>query len=178
MLVAQFAASPSENTDGDTTMVLVASLDQYSSSLLFSTLNGNTKDNLNHYISISVPIKHYQPNSILYDDNMISAQWTAIYDSGDTIVGYGCSFEVLKGLHNVTHLDSKGRLFVLVYGFGSGHAYTYPAGFIFSSEGIISVYHIFTLHVTLALELRFSADIYIITEGDGNVHTKTNIKER
>ena len=133
-LVGQFPASPNENTDGDTTMVLVASLNQYSNSLLFSTLNGTTEDNLNHYISISVPIEYYQPNSILYDDNMIYAQWTAIYDSGDTIVGYGCSFEVLKGLHNVTHLDSKGRLFVMVYGFGTGRAYAYPAGFTFSSE--------------------------------------------
>ena len=158
VLVGQFAASPSENTDGDTTMVLVASLDQYSSSLLFSTLNGNTKNNLNHYISISVPIKYYQPNSILYDDNMISAQWTAIYDSGDTIVGYGCSFEVLKGLHNVTHLDSEGRLFVMVYGFGTGHAYAYPAGFTFSSEGgqliIFSISYIYTsCHFSTGIEI-------------------------
>ena len=159
VLVGQFAASPNGSIDGDTTMVLVASLDQYTESFFFLTLNEST-DRLCHYISISVPVKYYQPNSILYDDNMISTQWTAIYDSGNTIVGYGCSFEVLKGLHKVTHLDSKGRLFVMVYGFGTAHAYAYPAGFTFSSHGgqliIFSIIFIYTsCHISTGFQQIF-----------------------
>ena len=126
VLVGQFAASPSDNTDGDTTMVLVASLDQYSNSFLFSTLNSSS---LTHFISISISREYFDPDSILYDDVSIDTEWTAIYDVENRIVGHGCVFEVLQGLHTVAHLDCIGCLFVMVYGFGTGRAYGYPAGF-------------------------------------------------
>ena len=129
VLVGQFAASPSDNTDGDTTMVLVASLDQYSNSFLFLTLNGT---NLNHYISISVPIEYFNPDDILYDGELIDVEWTAIYDGENNTIGYGCSFEVSQAIHTV---DSKGRLFVMVYGFHALRAYAYAAGYMFSPEG-------------------------------------------
>ena len=132
VLVGQFAASPSDNTDGDTTMVLVASLDQYSNSFLFSTLNGTSQDNLNHYISISVPSEYFNRDNILYDGEIIDIEWTAIYDGGNNTIGYGCSFEVSQAIHTV---DSKGRLFVMVYGFDEGRAYAYAAGYMFSPEG-------------------------------------------
>ena len=128
VLVGQFAASPSDNTDGDTTMVLVASLDQYSNSFLFSTLNETSQDNLKHYISISIPS---ETDELFYDGELIDIVWTAIYDGGNNTIGYGCSFEVSQAIHTV---DSKGRLFVMVYGSRKGRAYAYAAGFMFSPE--------------------------------------------
>ena len=65
VLAGQFAANPKGNTDGDTTMVLVVSLDQYSNSFFFTTLNSS---GLTHYISISVSSEYFDPDSILYDD--------------------------------------------------------------------------------------------------------------
>ena len=133
VLVGQFAASPKGNTDGDTTMVLVASLDQYSNSFFFSTLNSS---GLTHYISISVSsdYMYFDPDSILYDDISIETEWTAIYDDENGIIGYGCAFEVLQGLHTVAHMDCIGCLFVMVYGSTTGRTYSYPAGLTLSSK--------------------------------------------
>ena len=134
VLVGQFAASQTGDLDGDTTMVLVASLDQYSNQFLFTTLNltNNHENNVKHYISVSVPVEYYKPNDILYDGDVIDTEWRAIYDSGNNVIGYGCSFEVSPEVHKV---DSKGLVFVMIYGFGSRRAYAYPAGFTFPSEG-------------------------------------------
>ena len=134
VLVGQFAASQTGDSDGDTTMVLVASLDQYSNQFLFTTLNltNNHENNVKHYISVSVPVEYYKPNDILYDGDVIDTEWRAIYDSGNNVIGYGCSFEVSPEVHKV---DSKGLVFVMIYGFGSRRAYAYPTGFTFPSEG-------------------------------------------
>ena len=131
VLVGQFAASLKGNTDGDITMVLVVSLDQYSNSFFFSTLNSS---GLTHYISISVSSEYFDPDSILYDDISIETEWTTIYDDENRIIGYGCAFEVLQGLHTVAHMDCIGCLFVMVYGSTTGRAYSYPAGLTLPSK--------------------------------------------
>ena len=135
VLVAQFPYSPNGNTDGDTTMILVASIDQYSREF-YSEITGTVH---NDYISISVPVNHYDPNGILYDEQVIeNAEWKPIYDIYDTVVGYGCRLSVSTGLHTVKHTNTDGRLFVMVYGFGIAKAYGYPAGLTFdSSKGIM-----------------------------------------
>ena len=61
VLVGQFPYSPDGNTDGDTTMILVASTDQYySNEITFWTLNSSSSSNndMHHHISITVPAKH------------------------------------------------------------------------------------------------------------------------
>ena len=131
VLVGQFPYSPNGNTDGDTTMILVASTDQYySNEIIFWTLNSSNND-MHHHISITVPVEHYNINTILYDGETIDNNcWRPIYGLYNETVGYGCSLSVTAGHHNVS--ITNGRLFVMVYGFGTGSAYGYPAGVQFS----------------------------------------------
>ena len=119
------------NTDGDTTMILIASTDQYSNEFTFLISSSSTTD----YISITVPTDYYSLDSIIYDDQVINGnEWQPVYDiDNSTIVGYGCNMVVTSGLHTLLHTDSEGKFFVLVYGFGSGRAYGYPAGLTFPS---------------------------------------------
>ena len=134
VLVGQFPYSPDGNTDGDTTMILVASTDQYSNSFTFWTPDTT----INNHISITIPVEHYNPNDVIYDGKPVNCT-EAIYDNEKmSIVGYGCSLSVSSGLHSVYHVNQAGRLFVMVYGFGIRRAYGYPAGLTFdSSKGII-----------------------------------------
>ncbi len=105
VLVTQFPFSPSGNTDGDTTMILVASVDQYSREFYFDTTDTVHKD----YISISIPVNHYDPNGILYDEQVIdNAEWKPIYDIYDIVVGYGCRLSVSTGVHTVKHTNTNG----------------------------------------------------------------------
>ena len=134
VLVGQFPYSPNGNTDGDTTMILVASTDQYySNKITFWTLNSSSSSNngINHHISITVPVEHYNINTILYDGEAIDSNcWRPIYGLYNETVGYGCSLSVTAGHHTVS--ITNGRLFVMVYGFKIGRAYGYPAGIQFS----------------------------------------------
>ncbi len=132
VLVGQFPYSPNGNTDGDTTMILVASTDQYySNEITFWTLNSSSSNNGNHHhISISVPVEHYSINTLLYDGEAIDSNcWRPIYSLYNETVGYWCSLSVTAGHHNVS--ITNGRLFVMVYGFGTGRAYGYPTGIQF-----------------------------------------------
>ena len=128
ILVGQFPYSPQGNTDGDTTMILIASVDQYSNSFTFWTTGES--------ISIMIPANVFNANeSVLHNGILVKCeQWSVIYDiDNSTIVGYGCGLEVTEGHHTVSHVDSNGRLFIIVYWFGIGKAYGYPAGLTFSS---------------------------------------------
>ena len=133
VLVGQFPYSPNGNTDGDTTMILVASTDQYSNSFTFWTPNTG----IHNHISITIPVEHYDLNNVIYDGQPLNCT-EAIYDNDEiSIVGYGCSLSVSPGLHSIYHVNPAGRLFVMVYGFGIRRAYGYPAGLTFdSSKGI------------------------------------------
>ena len=136
VLVGQFPYSPIDNTDGDTTMILVASTDQYSNVFTFMTLNNTLKDNIDYFITVAVPIEHFEETRILYDKEILaSAEWSPIYNiDNDTLVGYGTSFSIKAGYHTVSHSQPNGLCFVIVYGFHNGRAYGYPAGFTFPNE--------------------------------------------
>ena len=134
VLVGQFPYSPKGNSDGDTTMILVASVDQYSNHFTFWTLNktnGNTK--ITHYINIIVPMQYYSNGTdVIYDGSTIESEWKPISDIKNETVGYGYRAEVSEGQHQVSHIDPAGRLSIMVYGFTTGHAYGYTAGIQFS----------------------------------------------
>ena len=61
-----------------------------------------------------------------------SHAWTAIYNSGGAVVGYGCHRSVTGGTtHVVSHNNPDGKLAVVVYGWNaSDHesSYGYHAG--------------------------------------------------
>ena len=134
VLVGQFPYSPKGNSDGDASMILVASVDQYSNNFTFWTLNktnGNAK--ITHYISIIVPMQYYSNGTdINYDGSIIESEWKPILDIRNKTVGYGYRAEVSEGQHQVSHTDPAGRLSIMVYGFTTGHAYGYTAGIQFS----------------------------------------------
>ena len=134
VLVGQFPYSPKGNSDGDTTMILVASVDQYSSNFTFWTLNktnGNAK--ITHYINIIVPMQYYSNGTdVIYDGSTIESEWKPILDIRNKTVGYGYRAEVSEGQHQVSHTDPAGHLSIMVYGFTTGHAYGYTAGIQFS----------------------------------------------
>ena len=142
VLVGQFHYSSDENTKGDTTMILVASFDQYLNDFTFWTLNTSTaSDQMTHYISVVVPSEHFNhtTTSILYDGSPIENEWKPIFNlNNKTIIGYGCAVEVSRGQHQVSHTDPTCRLFVTVYAFTetsiSPRAYGYPVGMFFSTS--------------------------------------------
>ena len=157
VLVGQFPYSPIDNTDGDTTMIMVASTDQYSNSFTFWTPDTE----INNHISIMIPVKHYDLNNVIYDGRPLNCI-EAIYDNDNkSIVGYGCSLSVSTGLHSIYHVNQAGRLFVMVYGFISKGAYGYPAGLTFdSSKGSELSYDYLLIFSYIII---FSAGIKILT---------------
>ena len=122
---------------GDPIISILPSLNQYTNSYRFFSLN--TSDFNIHQISVSVLAQYYQPNSIRLDGQAITATWSAIYNSGGTVVGYGCRQSVTGGVsHTVSHDNPNGKLAVLVHGWNSAslRAYGYLAGLSFKSGKI------------------------------------------
>ena len=142
VLVGQFPYSPEENKDTDTTMVLVASVDQYSNSFNFWT-----PDMHSNYISITVSTEYYDNNSILYDGEPLETMWRPISDSTNRTVGYGCALNISAGRHEILHSNPNGCLFVMAYGFSRdtyrSYSYGYPVGLTFnSSRGMLSLLNV------------------------------------
>ena len=135
VLVGLFRYSTADIETGDTVMVLVPSIDQYSNNILFSTHNDTTKKNTNdlmiHFISIVVPKEYFKANEMYYDDILIDATWSPIYYN-QQIKGYGCSFQInpVAQSHFVNGADEETYFFVMVYGFRTGRSYGYLAGLI------------------------------------------------
>ncbi len=81
VLVGQFRYSTGVDV-GDTVMILVPSLDQYSNDIILSTHNTSiTTATTDHYITIIVPVEYYKPNAIYYDDTPVESdghQFTTI----------------------------------------------------------------------------------------------------
>ena len=134
ILVTQLGLGGSLDGNGDSVVSIVPPLIQYTDRYSFTSLNTS---NFNvHQVSVSVLPEYYQPESIRLDGHPIQSNWTAIYNSGDTVVGYGCHISVTGGVaHTVSHDNPSGKLAVLVYGWNtvSQSGYSYPAGLSFKS---------------------------------------------
>ena len=134
VLVTQLGVGGGIDGTGDSVISIVPPLIQYTDRYSFTSRNTS---NFNiHQVSISVLPKYYQPESIRLDDHPIQSNWTAIYNSGGTVVGYGCHISVTGGVaHTVSHDNPSGKLAVLVYGWNtvSQSGYSYPAGLSFKS---------------------------------------------
>ena len=126
VLVSQLGIGGGTDNIGDPIISILPSLDQYINRYSFFSLN--TTDFNIHQISVSVLAQNYQPSSIRLDGQPISCTWNAIYNSGGTVVGYGCTKSVTGGTtHVVSHSNPDAKLAVLVYGWnfntlrGYGH---------------------------------------------------------
>ena len=134
ILVTQLGLGGSLDGNGDSVVSIVPPLIQYVDRYSFTSLNTS---NFNiHQVSVSVMPEYYQPESIRLDGHPIQSNWTAIYNSGGTVVGYGCHMSVTGGVtHTVSHDNPSGKLAVLVYGWStvSQSGYSYLAGLSFKS---------------------------------------------
>ena len=134
VLVSNLGISSNDNI-GDPIISILPSLDQYANRYSFFSLN--TTDFNVHQISVSVLAQYYQPSSIRLDGQPISCSWNAIYNSGGTVVGYGCTKSVTGGTtHVVSHNNPDAKLSVLVYGWNASNhesSYGYHTGLGFNS---------------------------------------------
>ena len=135
VIVSQLGIGGTLDGIGDPIISIVPSLDQYTNHYSFSTLN-STQFSI-HQISVSVLPQYYQPSKIFLDGQPITATWSQIYNSGGTVVGYGCNLSVTAGVvHTVHHDNPTGKLAVMVYGWNFPprmRGYGYLAGLSFSS---------------------------------------------
>ena len=134
VMVSQLGIGGGGDNIGDPIISIIPSLDRYTNSYTFFSLN--TSEFNIHQISVSVLAQYYQPNSIRLDGQAITATWSAIYNSGGTVVGYGCRQSVTGGVsHTVSHDNPSGKLAVLVHGWNSGtqRGYGYLAGLSFNA---------------------------------------------
>ena len=134
IFVTQLGIGGQQDGIGRPVITTVPSLDQYTDRYTFSSLN--TSDFTIHQISVSVLPEYYQPNNIKLDGNPLQTNWTAIYNTGGSIVGYGCHVSVTGGAsHTVSHDNPSGKMAVLVYGWNSApfNGYSYLAGLSFRS---------------------------------------------
>ena len=149
VLVSQLGIGGGTDSIGDPIISILPSLDQYTNRYSFFSLN--TTDFNIHQISVSVLAQYYQPSSIRVDGQPISCSWTAIYNSGGTIVGYGCHRSVTGGTtHVVNHNNPDGKLAVVVYGWNSEarRGYGYIAGLKLNAinQGNNNDHFAFSLH--------------------------------
>ena len=131
IFVIQLATGSTTDGLGDPAIAIVSPIDQYINNIEFFTLP--TSIFPSNYISILVPTKNYDPNSILLDDRVLDCQWQEIYNISRSIVGYGCNATITSGTtaaiqHNITYIIPGGRLSVTAYGFNippiaAGYAY-------------------------------------------------------
>ena len=130
VLVSQLGIGGGTDNIGNPIISILPSLDQYTNRYSFFSLN--TTDFNIHYISVSVLD---QPGSVKLDGQPISCSWSAIYNNGGTLVGYGCTMNVTGGAaHVVSHDNQAGKMAVVVYGWNSGtlRGYGYLAGMRFN----------------------------------------------
>ena len=146
VLVSNLGISSNDEI-GDPIIINIPSLDQFANRYSFFSLN--TTDFNIHQISVSVLAQYYQPSSIRLDGQPISCSWNAIYNSGGTVVGYGCTKSVTGGTtHVVSHSNPDAKLSVLVYGWNASNyksSYGYHAGLGFNS-GKISICYGFNIY--------------------------------
>ncbi len=135
LLVVELALSGTIDGKGDPAIAQVSPIDQYVNEISFLSLPSNSFSV--NYISVTVPIEHFNPTSILFNGEVLSCQWKAIFNDTETMqpIGYGCNTTVPSATtsfqqHTVSHSDSNGLISVLVYGFNSRSStgYAYLAG--------------------------------------------------
>ena len=86
---------------------------------------------LNHFYSVTVPTRYFQPASILLDDVPLeddATQWQAIQCTGGRICGYGITKRFNNEHHILYHADDNAALFVHTYGFTVQNSYALAGG--------------------------------------------------
>ena len=131
IFVTQFShggnVDPSDDVIGGPVMLIVSPTHMYINSTTFITLDSKFTQ---HAISVTVTDSiGFDPNDVLFDEELLNCTWKAIESTNGITVGWGCTFTSLtdKSQHCVRH-SNGGWLSVLSYGFGAQVGYGYLAG--------------------------------------------------
>ena len=125
ILLVQFAIGRSREPSsyGDPFMMMIPPVEQYSNNYTFVTQLG-----LQNAITVTVASEFFHSEDIVLNGNSLSANWTEIYCSNQTVCGYGTRVSLNVGTNFIYHRDATARLGTFVYGFARSIGYGYPAG--------------------------------------------------
>ena len=124
-LVMQYALGFEIDEVGDPFMMMVVPVEQYSNNYIIQAL----PEFGTNYITIYVPSKYFQPQSIFVNDiNLGHSSWTTVYDSNSEICGHVAYANLTFGKYKVYHTEVSAHLGVSVYGFDRATSYGYPGG--------------------------------------------------
>ena len=135
VLLVQFAIGRSQSSQyGDSFMMMIPPVEQYSNNYTFVTQLG-----FENAITIIVDSQFLNSADVVLNGNSVSATWTEIYCSTQTICAYGTRLSVSAGRNFIYHRNPTTKLVTFVYGFRQNGSYGYPAGMqLFSISGTAS----------------------------------------
>ncbi|KAL3879365.1 hypothetical protein ACJMK2_031663, partial [Sinanodonta woodiana] len=123
--VIQYAFSEDRDSSifGDSIMMVVPGINQFSSEYLFPTKIDQIE--MKHYVAVI--IKNKSLSGLRLDGNLVVAKTFPVHFNEED---YVVAVQELKGyFHNLTHIDRTIKFGALVYGFGYKSGYGFPAGF-------------------------------------------------
>ena len=128
----------------DPFMTLIPPMIQYLHVYHLVPVNLTAGSVLNHYYSVSVATRYFQPGRIMLDDAPLESDatlWQAIYCSGGQICGYGITKNFDNQYHRLYHADTNAAIFVHTYGFLNQNSYALAGGM--ELEALAGEYHSF-----------------------------------
>ena len=113
---------------------MIPPVEQYSNNYTFVTQLG-----FENAITIIVDSQFLNSADVVLNGSSVSATWTEIYCSTQTICAYGTRLSVSAGRNFIYHQNPTTKLVTFVYGFRQNGSYGYPAGMqLFSISGTAS----------------------------------------
>lgn len=127
--VVQFGKSYfADDQVGDTTMLIIPSVDQYSSEYRFSTPDASDAAFSNNFAM--VVLEEADLNDLFLDGDGVSdleeVEWTDVPGSDPLLVATTISVD--KGTHYITHDDPEVTFGVTLFGYTDDESYSMPAG--------------------------------------------------
>ena len=116
---------------GDPFMTVIPPMVQYLNTYHLVPVDIFSGQIFNHFFSVSVPTRYFQPANILLDDTALEPDatlWQPIYCTGDIICGYGINTTFDNEHHILHHTDPSAGLFVHTYGFNIENSYALAGG--------------------------------------------------
>ena len=116
--------STSEGTDdgdGDPLMMLVPPVEQYTSYITFATINDNFTSNFINLVVVGNPHHVFLDGEPIYD-------WTSIYSSTGSLLGYGLQMNVSTDNHTLTVSNTSTLFSAWIYGFDFSVGYGQSLG--------------------------------------------------
>ena len=126
-----FTRDPCNGEFGDPFMTLIPPMVQYLNTYHLVPVTIASGQIFNHFFSVSVPTRYFQPANILLDDTALEPDatlWQPIYCTGDVICGYGITKTFDNEHHILHHTDPNAGLFVHTYGFNIQNSYALAGG--------------------------------------------------